>query len=236
VTMASAQQFAAASARHFPTRPSPIGMARVAVVPAGVPSLDAPAASACAFWRQATDRLFAVGAEHGNCAVGRVTQGFAASLPADDVAVAAMLEVAYLDASEVADIPTLPMGHAAIVYGPLRRFPLDAEAVLVLATPRQAMLICEALGMMRAGAGGVTVTGRPTCMAIPSALADGRARGSLACTGARVYAGLADDEMLLVIPAARLDGLADRLDHIMQANAAVSSLAGGLLAEVTAGG
>src|SRR5258708_4621695 len=103
MTTAAAHHLAAASARHFPARPSPIGMARVAEVPAGVPMLAIPAASACAFWRQATDKLFAVGVDHGNCAMGRVTQGFAASLPADDVAVGAMLEVAYLDASEVAD-------------------------------------------------------------------------------------------------------------------------------------
>lgn len=189
MSTSSAARFAAACAVHFPERPPAIAMARVDEVPQGVPLLETAAASACAFWRAATQRLFAAGPAHGNCAVGRVTQGFAASLPADDIAVGAMLELAYLDASEVVDIPTLPMGHAAIVYGPLREFPLAPEAVLVLATPHQAMLISEALGMMRAAAGGVTVTGRPTCMAIPAALADGRARGSLACTGARVYAG-----------------------------------------------
>lgn len=223
--MTSAATFAARFARAFPDRPAPIGFARVHTVPESVEMLDAPMASACAFWRLGATRVFAVGAEHGGCAVGRVTQGFSSELPADDVAVGAMLELEYLDAAEFGSIPTLPLGHRAIVYGPLASFPLSVEAVLVLALPRQAMLITEALGLMRAGAGGLPVAGRPTCMAIPAALDAGGSRGSLACTGARVYAAMGPEEMLLVIPAAELEGLADRLDHIISANAAVETLA-----------
>ena len=199
--------------------------ARVDEVPEAAELVDsAGTVAACKLWRLGTERLVALGAEHGACAIGRYTQGFATALPPDDPTIGAMLEVEYIDPAEVASIPHLPLGPRAAVFGPLDRFPLDPAAVLVIATPLQAMVLAESLGLMRADAAGLHVLGRPTCAAIPAALDAQTSTGSLACTGARLYAGFDPGEMLVVIPAEQLAGLAARLDQAVAANAAVAGM------------
>jgi uncharacterized protein (DUF169 family) len=59
----------------------------------------------------------------------------------------------------------------------------------------------------------MTLTGRPTCAAIPMALEDLRTSGSLACVGARVYADLGTDESLAVVPASEFLTLAEELER-----------------------
>lgn len=219
-----AARAAARFAEAFPGRPPLVGMARVDAVPDGVAEVTG-ATAACSLWREGTHRVVAARADHGACAIGRYTQGFADGLPPGDEAVAAMLAIEYIDPEEVALLPHLPRGHAAIVYGPLADLPVAAEAALALATASQAMLLAEALGLMRAGAGGLPVSGRPTCMAIPAALLGDAPGGSLGCTGARVYADFADDEMIVVVPASLLGALAEGLPRAVSRNAAVRALA-----------
>ena len=208
----------------FPGRPDAVGLARVAQVPKGVTVVD-EAVSACALWRRGTTEVVAAGEAHGACAIGRLTQGFADGLPAHDAAVGAMVQVEYVDPAEVPLLPHFPRGHGAIVYGPLDRLPVAPEAALIIATPVQAMLLAEALGLVRAGAGGLPMTGRPTCIAVPLAVLDDTTAGSLACTGARIYAGIGADELVLVIAASRLAGLEPELRRLAAANRAVEGLA-----------
>lgn len=223
--MQAARRLDARLREHFPDRPAPIGLARIDALPDGVCAWEGPSPSACSLWRRASERVLAAGADHGACPIGRVTQGFARELPPDDPMVATMLAVDYIDPAEVPLLPALPEGHAGIVYGPLGALPVEPEAALVLATPAQAMLLGEALGVMTAGTGGLAVGGRPTCTAIPAAILDASPHGSLGCASARVYAGLDPDEMLVVIPSDRLGGLAEHLDHVVDANRAVAGAA-----------
>ncbi|MGH7748669.1 MAG: DUF169 domain-containing protein, partial [Candidatus Dormibacteria bacterium] len=139
-------ELAAQLRRVWPERPAAVAMARVDVVPDGIPMRSAAATSACLFWREAEREVFAVGAEHGECPIGRITQGFTTELPAADELIGTMVETGYVDPAEVAAMPALPLGHAAIVYGPLAGFPLDPEAVLIVGLPEQVMLLGEALG------------------------------------------------------------------------------------------
>ena len=60
--------------------------------------------------------------------------------------------------------------------------------------------------------------GRPTCMAIPAALAQG-ATASAGCIGNRIYTGLGDNEMYVVIPGRDLERIADEVETIVAANA-----------------
>ena len=56
---------------------------------------------------------------------------------------------------------------------------------------------------MRAGAGSsLPLLGRPSCMALPAALAHGTV-SSLGCIGNRVYTGLGEDELYVVVPGAK---------------------------------
>jgi len=78
------------------------------------------------------------------------------------------------------------------------------------------MLLLEATG--RAG---VTtqpgLLGRPTCMALPAALAGGTI-ASTACIGNRVYTDLGDDELYVAIPGRDLARVAAGLTTILSAN------------------
>ena len=56
--------------------------------------------------------------------------------------------------------------------------------------------------------------GRPTCMAIPAALAKG-AVTSAGCIGNRIYTGLGDDELYAVIPGIDLERVADEVKTIV---------------------
>jgi uncharacterized protein (DUF169 family) len=221
---ASATEFAATFRNTWPERPRPVGWARLATVPADLARAGGPLVAACRLWQIGADRVVVADSEHGACVIGRLTMGFADSLPDDDPTLGAMLEVAYIDVAEVPSLPRLPRGHAGIVYGPLDELPVEPEAVLLQATAEQAMILTEALGLARLDAPGLPMMGRPTCAAIPAALEAAAARGSLACTGARLYAGFDPGDVLVVLPAALLDGLSARLEAAVRANAAVAGV------------
>ncbi len=77
------------------------------------------------------------------------------------------------------------------------------------------MLLHEAAA--RADISVASLLGRPTCMAIPAALASGLA-SSLGCVGNRIYTGLADEEFYSVIRADKLAALAQEIRTITAAN------------------
>jgi uncharacterized protein (DUF169 family) len=87
------------------------------------------------------------------------------------------------------------------------------------------MLLNEAAA--RAGvASGMPALGRPTCMALPATMAHGSIL-SLGCMGNRVYTGLGEDEMYLVLRGKDLAKIADALGVITSANSALQQYAAG---------
>ena len=104
----------------------------------------------------------------------------------------------------------------AVVYAPLGDTPVDPDVVLVAGRPGRLMLLLEAAG--RAGvATQPGLLGRPTCMALPAALASGTI-ASTACIGNRVYTDLGDDELYVAIPGRDLARVAAELTTIISAN------------------
>jgi uncharacterized protein (DUF169 family) len=92
------------------------------------------------------------------------------------------------------------------------------------------MLLNEAAG--RAGiASRAPAMGRPTCMALPAALATG-SLVSLGCIGNRTYSGLGPDELYFVVRGKDLPALADALDIIARANQALEQYAAGRRTEL----
>lgn len=88
-----------------------------------------------------------------------------------------------------------------------------------------AMLLNEAAD--RAGVGsGAPALGRPTCMALPASLQYGSIT-SLGCIGNRVYTGLGEDEMYIVLRGPDLSAVADALGTITNANVALKNYATG---------
>ena len=63
--------------------------------------------------------------------------------------------------------------------------------------------------------------GRPTCMALPAALAHGVV-ASTGCIGNRIYTGVGEDELYVAVPGKDLARVADEVQTIVAANAQLS--------------
>lgn len=202
----------------------PVAIAFRESTPAGVQQFSGTQPSGCSFWQLAADgRVFATApADHHNCPIGSYTHNIplpearAQELPQT---LGLMAEIGYIRMEEVGGIPQLKTTPASTVYAPLGDTPVDPDAVLVAGRPGSLMLLQEAA--LRAGATLQPLFGRPTCMAIPAAVA-GAVVPSLGCVGNRIYTGLSDDELYTVLPAASLAGVVKELETIASANAALT--------------
>jgi len=104
-----------------------------------------------------------------------------------------------------------------VVYAPLGDSPFDPQVVLFSGRPASVMLLEEAA--LRAGvAAQLPMFGRPTCMAIPAALSLGTVASS-GCIGNRIYTGLGEDELYVVVPGRDLERVAREVATVAQANA-----------------
>ena len=189
--------------------------------PAGVSAFAGSEPSGCSFWRlaEAGRTFYTVPADHHNCPIGSYTH--AIPLPPQRAAeleqtLGFMGGLGYVRVEEVPGIPVLPKTPGAVVYAPLGDTTVDPDVVLVAGRPARLMLLLEA-----AGRAGVTtqpgLLGRPTCMALPAALAGGTI-ASTACIGNRVYTDLGDDELYVAIPGRDLARVAGELTTIIAAN------------------
>ena len=109
-----------------------------------------------------------------------------------------MAGIGYVRMEEVPSIPRLPQPPAFIYYAPLGKAVVPPDVVIAGGRPGPLMRLQEAAA--RAGAASsLPLLGRPTCMALPAAMAHGSVM-SAGCIGNRVYTGLGDDELYLMIP------------------------------------
>ena len=203
----------------------PVAVAFREAPPDGVAPLDGTRPSGCSFWALAAEgrAFYTVPEDHYNCPIGSYTHHI--PLPPDreqELAstLSLMGEIGYLRMEEVPGIPRLPSTPAVTIYAPLAMTPVAPDAVIVTGTPSGLMLLHEAAA--RAGIPPVSLLGRPTCMAIPAALAGGVA-SSLGCIGNRVYTGLADAEFYSVIRGDRLEPLLSEMATIAAANATLAA-------------
>ena len=189
--------------------------------PPGVTKFTGVEPSSCSFWRLAAEgrTFYTVPADHYNCPIGSYTLNIA--LPEDrareiDQTLQLMTGIGYIQMKDIPDVFRFPGSPVVIVYAPLADTPVDPDVVLFAGQPSSVMLLAEAA--QRAGASAqLPMLGRPTCMAIPAALAKG-AVASAACVGNRIYTGLGDDEMCAAIPAIDLERVADEVETIGAAN------------------
>jgi uncharacterized protein (DUF169 family) len=181
--------------------------------------------SSCSFWRIAAQgkSFYTVPSDHYNCPVGSYTHNV--PLPEErahelDDTLGLMSQIGYVRMEEVPSIPRLPKTPGAIVYAPLGEMPVDPDVVLLSGRAGKMMLLYEAA--MRAGvAAQLPLLGRPTCMALPAALAHGVVV-STGCIGNRVYTDIGEDEIYIVIPGKDLPRLQQELDVIAGANATLA--------------
>ena len=216
------------AAVKFARRPSAVTFLDSA--PAGVTQFSGTEPSSCSFWRLAAagKTFFTVPENHFNCAVGAYTHNIPLTLERaaeTEQTLKMMFDLGYVTPEEVPQIPRLPKTPAAILYSPLGDSPAEPDVVLFACKASAAMLLNEAAG--RAGVGsGMPALGRPTCMALPATMAHGSIL-SLGCMGNRVYTGLGEDEMYLVLRGKDLAKVADALVVITSANSALQQYAAG---------
>jgi len=107
-----------------------------------------------------------------------------------------------------------------VVYDPLGDAPVDPGVVLFAGRPGRVMLLQEAA--LRAGVPAqAPLLGRPTCMALPAALAYGLV-ASTGCIGNRVYTDVGEDELYVTVPGKDLPRIAEEAWIIAAANHTLS--------------
>jgi uncharacterized protein (DUF169 family) len=203
----------------------PVAVKFLAAPPAGVLKFNGAEPSGCSFWRLAAAgrTFYTVPSDHYNCAVGSHTHNI--RLPPEraeelDQTLSFMTGLGYIKMEEVPGIPRLPQSPGAIVYSPLGGTPVDPDVVIFAGPAAQIMLLQEAA--QRAGrAARFPMLGRPTCMALPAALAHG-AVTSAGCIGNRVYTDLGEGELYSVVSGKDVAQIADELETIAAANARLS--------------
>jgi len=202
-------------------RGRPVAVAFRDAPPPGLPKFTGTEPSGCSFWRIAGSgrAFYTVPADHYNCAIGSHTHSL--PLPPEraqelDQTLSFMTGIGYLRMEEVPTIPRLPATPRVVIYAPLAETPVDPDVVLFAGRPGRIMLLQEAAA--RAGVGAASLLGRPTCMALPAALAQGVV-ASTGCIGNRVYTDLGEDELYMAVPGKDLAGVADALQTIVEANA-----------------
>ena len=190
--------------------------------PAGVSPFTGTAPSGCTFWRLASEgrTFYTVPGDHYNCAIGAYTHNI--PLPPErarelEETLGFMTGIGYVQMQEVPGIPVLPKTPGAVVYAPLGDTPVDPDVVLFWGPAARVMLLQEAA--IRSGvAGSLNLFGRPTCMAVPAALASGMV-ASTGCVGNRVYTSAGEGELYAAVPGNQLERLASATATIGSANA-----------------
>lgn len=214
------------------TKPArkPVAVTFLEQAPAHVQKFDGAEPSGCSFWRlAAVGRTFYTTPEnHFNCAVGAYTHNIPLSAEREketEQTLKMMFDLGYVQPEEVPQIPRLPKTPKAILYTPLAQSAAVPDVVLFALRPAGAMLLHEAAN--RAGvSSGAPALGRPTCMALPASLQHGTIT-SLGCIGNRVYTGLGEDEMYVVLRGKDLPAVVEALKVIGRANSALRDYAKG---------
>lgn len=202
-----------------------VAIAYLEAPPEGVEKFVGSQPSSCSFWRlaEAGRTFYTVPGDHLNCPVGGYTQNVPrpeSRAPELTQILSWMGEIGYLRMEEIPGVFKLDKTPAAILYAPLGDCPVAPDVVLFAGQPGQVMLLQEAA--LRCGAmAKLPLLARPTCMAIPAALANSVV-ASAGCIGNRVYTGIGPDELYVVVPGAVLEELAKELNVIANANAALS--------------
>jgi uncharacterized protein (DUF169 family) len=208
----------------------PVAVTFLQQAPADIERFDGSQPSGCSFWRLAAGgkTFYTQPENHFNCAVGAYTHNIPLSPQRQnetEQTLKMMFDLGYVKPEEVPQIPRLPQTPTAILYSPLADARTVPDVVLFAVKPAGAMLLQEAANRANVGAG-LPALGRPTCMALPASLQHGTIT-SLGCMGNRVYTGLGEDEMYVVLRGKDLPPVADALNTIASANSALHDYAKG---------
>jgi uncharacterized protein (DUF169 family) len=189
--------------------------------PAGVEKFAGSVPSSCTFWKLAAEgrTFYTVTSDHWNCPVGSYTHN--APLPAEREAelmqtLGLMGDLGYVRMEEIPGVFRLAQTPAVVVYAPLGETPVAPSVVLFAGRPGRIMRLTEAA--LRAGVmSTLPLLARPTCMALPAALANGTV-ASAGCIGNRTYTDIGEDELYVAARGSDIERLAAEVATIANAN------------------
>jgi len=198
----------------------PIAIAFVDSPPADIAKFEGSEPSSCSFWRLAAAgrTFYTVPADHQNCPVGGYTHNLLEPSRMSELqqTLALMSGIGYIKMEEVGGVFHLDQGAKFVVYSPLADAPVEPSVVIGSGKPARVMLLVEAA--RRAGEmSDLPLLGRPTCMAIPAAMANG-AVASSGCIGNRIYTDVGEDEFYVTLRGATLERVAYEIATIESAN------------------
>lgn len=115
-------------------------------------------------------------------------------------------------------LPEIDKRSKAILYAPLETAGFVPDMVIVIGSPKQAMQIVQADIYREGGRIETGFAGKQSLCGdiVAHTLNTGTIQVSLACTGSRGNAKVADDELIAGIPAARLGNLMDSLETLFK--------------------
>jgi uncharacterized protein (DUF169 family) len=194
--------------------------------PASIPKFAGEEPSGCSFWQLAAGGLtfYTVPHDHRNCPVGSFSHNF--PLPPErteelERAFSQLTSSGYIKMEEISSIPRLKQVPRAVIYSPLGNTPTDPDLVIFVTHPMQAMVLQEAA--LRTGIGlQLSAFGRPTCMSVPTVLNQEMVT-SAGCLANRVYTGLAEDELYVLVPGKILQKIAEAVVGIAESNAKITA-------------
>jgi uncharacterized protein (DUF169 family) len=206
----------------------PVAITFAEDVAAEIPVAGREVPSACSFWRQAESGTFYPPAvQHFNCSIGAMTMGFELSQAVRKQltgVVEKMTECGYLALEEADKIPSVRKRKVGIVYGPLEKFQMAPDLVLMWLNPKQAMLYAEAVGKCPWTENVPTaVFGRPACAALPLAFEGAQPTLSLGCTGMRTFTDISEDRLLAVVPGEKAGDPLEALELTVEANSTMGT-------------
>lgn len=198
----------------------PVAIAFAETPPEGVEKFEGSEPSSCSYWRiAAAGRTFyTVASDHWNCPIGGYTHNMLTPerMPDLQQMLTVMNDLGYVRMEEVPGVFHLEKAPKVAIYAPLGEMPVAPSVVLASGKPGRLMMLSEAA--MRAGAmSSLPLLGRPTCMAIPAAMANG-AVSSTGCIGNRVYTEVGEDQLYVVLRGTDLEKIAAEIDTILTAN------------------
>ncbi len=162
--------------------------------------------ASCVFWMRGAERTFTtVPEDHGNCSIGRMTHGFAKlSDVAGNSDVAALFESGWVGMDDVPKIPVVAKSYGHVTYGPLPETPVDPDIVFLRLTPKQLMILNDAVPEM-------SLEGKPQCHIIAMAKEHKVVAASIGCMLSRVRTEMGSHEMSCAIPGSSVQDVLGRL-------------------------
>ena len=195
----------------------PVALTFVEECPPEVTPLGKEPPSFCTLWRWGEERVFyASGEQHLGCALGGMVAGFLPPEGKLDELAAALQEMCEDGGDgpdEIARTARFAHGANGIVYGPLWKFPLEPDVLLLWATLPQMGVLQEVAGttLWRDNPQGAVFT-RPACSVLAIASEHEKLAMSLGCIGMRLYTRIPPQLFLEAIPRSKLSQVEEGLE------------------------